>query len=651
MIAKAKPIHSSASQFETFDLCNRKWWFEKTLKLPTAEKPYFTFGTVLHACIERWLLATDNGRVPWKETPWAIVHQPDYGDIYTDGPFIGQSPNDPVEIFPEGWETITEGKKSASVTPNEARLIRRLFQDAIEKGILERHPDVGVEHEINLPLTKGVILTGFLDFYLPRSSERPIPEIHDHKSFGESSKRYLKQPGQTDANGNLVPVQKHYVSGDGTSPNDVAHNQQLLTYAWAISQLEQYTGPVKVRHNQFPKFEDPKGVRKVESLIGAKRIAEHGSWLKQKTLDMLRVRGIKQWQDTPRPATAEACSAFGGCPFLEICGRRATPEVYRNKVERLNAQRAAKQRPNLPLRPKKRANKKKETMGTNIFAGRKDTKTTTKTAVAATKGKAKPAINPKDEEPEEEEAEAEESSEVPPPWANSKCNACKGKGFNSKGRPCPICDGKAKQNKTAMSSMYEVELTTEPMTATAKDDFEDALTELGAPLFWSADGEGMEAAADAAPDEDEEEAEEEEAEDEPAPKARVGARRGAAAAGPAKNYAEEPDAGPKANGRPRAGPWIFMGTAMLRGPTRPMVTAQELMVRYGADLAAEMGAEHFMELDQKKRQDRLKQAGPAICEGLGRTIVVFPGGTNDFDLVALFNALAPHAELVVERLG
>src|SRR5690349_5174295 len=225
------------------------------------------------------MAATSNGRVP-DEVPEVLA---------------GQTPGAPVEVFPEGWESIEEKGQKVSVTPNEASLIKRLFKEAVERGIIARNPNASVEREIRLPVLEGVELLGFIDIHVaPDTLDHldhgevtdtvtiNMPEIHDHKSFGESSTRYLKQPGPTDAGGNLIPIEEEYQKGDGTSPNSVGHNQQVLTYAAATSIIDGYEGPVKVRHNQYPKFNDAKGVRKVEAIVSPKRLAKHWAFI-QKT--------------------------------------------------------------------------------------------------------------------------------------------------------------------------------------------------------------------------------------------------------------------------------------------------------------------------------------------------------------------------------
>lgn len=680
----------SASQIDDFTDCPRRWWFKRVLKLPEIQKGYFTFGTVLHGCIERWMAGTENGRVP-DPVPEVLA---------------GQVAGAPVEVFPEGWETIEEKGQKVSVTPNEANLIKRLFKEAVERGIIARNPNTTVERLIRLPVLEDVELLGFVDIHVAGE----LPEIHDHKSFGESSVRYLKQPGPSDEGGNLIPIDEPYQKGDGTSPNAVGHNQQMLTYATVTSMLDGYDGPVLVRHNQYPKFLDPKGVRKVEAVVSSKRQRAHWSFIQDTAKRMVRVSRIKKWTDTPGPKSTDACSQYGGCPFQGICGKRESPEVYSQRVERTLAQRAKGPRPNLTLTPRKRKTKRENTdMTMDIFARAKTQQAARKGGAAPTepapaadkKAAARAAANPKPA------AKPAINSAPPPavetasngaPWADPKCPACKGLGINSKGRACPICDKTALKRGTPTSSMYVIELSDGAVTAVLREEHADSGAEeawagdvpvAGAPAPKAAtkpaaasaavEPEVAEDEATEAPEEDPgtEAPEVVEAVEEPAPpKAARPTTRDAARAAltrqgdapapaapapkqPKPAAASKPAAAPKpvateparAAGRPRVGLTILIGAAQLKGPERPTLMASELLERVGAELAADMGAASYWELDAFKRRERIRQRSAEIAESLGKTVLLM-GSTNDPDIVSMVNGLAaaPATEAVYEGL-
>jgi hypothetical protein len=217
----------SASQIDTYSDCNRFWWFTRILRLQEPPATHFTFGTVLHAVNERYLSATENQRVPGPA-----------GTIVAEGPLKGQVGGQPVNLYPQGWETATERDGStATVTKPEAKLIQQLVQQSIENGVLRWCEGTQVERKILAQVIEGVQLIGFIDAYKPPTAVQALPLIEDHKSYGKGSLRYLKR-------------------AERSSPNYLGDNQQLKTYAWAVSMLDGWEGDVTVRHNQFPKFRD-----------------------------------------------------------------------------------------------------------------------------------------------------------------------------------------------------------------------------------------------------------------------------------------------------------------------------------------------------------------------------------------------------------
>jgi hypothetical protein len=641
----------SATRIDDFLDCNRRWWFKNIAALPEVQRDYFTFGTVLHACVERWKSADRTGRVP---SP-------------VPEPLKGQQPGAPVDPFPPGWECVEERGARACVTPNEAKLIRELLADAIEKGIIERADGVEVEREFTMPLVEGVDLNGTVDWLVRETGER-IREVHDHKTFGEGSLRYLKQPGPKDEAGNDVAIDEPHVEDDGTSKNSIGHNQQVLTYAAATSRLDGYDGPVRLRHNQFPKFRDPKGVRKVHALVSPKRLSTHWAFLQETARKMLVVSKIKKWADTPGPESTDSCSRYGGCPFQGICSRQETPELYTVRVKKQVGQAAP--RPNVGLEPRK-TRKKAGGSSMDMFARVKSQKaaqaapaaaqtpppppTAVPVAPPAPAPQAAPAINAGP-------TTAQPTVSGGAPWAKPNCPGCKGVGINRDGRPCKICDKTAKKDNRPLSEQYVVEITDEGAVAVARDEHAEALKAAGFALEWEQSDVRVEASAPAAPP-----PAALPVAPKPAPAAVAAAKVAAQTPPPAEPpvrpsvaamEATEPPAEPKADkkakgerGRPRVGLSLYLGVVQLKGADRPVVSAAELMNKIGAEMATDMGAESYWTLDPHKRKDRLKQRGEQIAESLGRTVVVFPGGTNDFDLVALFNALEPFAETVLERLG
>ena len=591
----------SASQFSNFTDCHRKWWLSRVAKLPEVPKGYLTFGTVLHACLERWCSGDANGRVPVETEMDA-----DFGMYVAEGPLKGQKFREPVEVFPAGWEEVEEKGVRARVTPNEAALIRKLVEQAIERGIIVRGDGRVLEREISLPLIDDVELVGFIDCFIPGTP----PEIQDHKSFGESSTRFLKQ-------------------SDPTSPNYLGKDQQLRTYAAAISQLEGWPGPVRVRHNQFPKFADPRGPRTAEAVIEPAIIAEHWAHIQDLARSMVLTAGIKEWKDVPGPDDPNTCHKYGGCPFREICGRIVTLDGYRAKVEK-QIEALATERPNVKLDPKP---KKKATMTGDVFA-RAKAKAQPAPAAPALAPAAAPAA-PQAATPTSINGGVPPPAQPavavlnPPPWANPTCTSCKGTGFNSKGRPCPICDAFAKKLNKPTSGKFTVLGSLEDgFTATARPEF---AAELGG-LAWSSKDGTVAAPAPA-----------------PAPVAAPAVTMTVNVSETVAVLSNEPAPVEEktSKGRPKLGITILVGCVQLKGSVRPTMLAQALLEQVGAELAKDMGASSYWELDTWKRRDRIRQRAGAIAEALGKTVLLVPG-VRDPDVDSLVSALVMHADTVIE---
>lgn len=636
----------SASQIDTFDDgCNRFWWFQRVLRLEEPPAAHFTFGTVLHAVNERYLSATENQRVPGPA-----------GTIVADGPLKGQIGGQPVNLYPPGWETATERDGStATVTKPEARLIRKLVQQSIENGVLRWREGTQVERKILAKVIEGVQLIGFIDAYKGPNDVQALPLIEDHKSFGKGSLRYLKRE-------------------DPTSPNYLGDNQQLLTYCWAISELDGWEGDVKVRHNQYPKFPDREPTA-VETTIPRARIVKHGEYLRDVARRMEKVRKIKDWADVPGPKDSGKCARWYGkpCPFSDICGRAETPDAYRARLERLKSGSPAA-RLNLPLaKPKKRTRTKENDV--SIF----DRANKQKAAKASRKEKAGTA------QAKAAVAEADVNGGTPEPvvmvqggapWANPSCRACKGRGMTSKNVACPLCDNAAKKAKRPTSLAYILETTEEGLgIAVAREEHVEALEAAGLPLEWDETEAAQEAPEspqedaepETAPEPDPEpEAQEEASEPAEEPKKPARARKGRAKAkkAPEPEPEEAPEAAEepapakatKGRGRPSVGLTILIGATYLRGlpKGRTVVTSSEVIARFGAELAEDMGADSFYELDPFKRRERLAQKADYIASALAKHVLVHPGILGNDDegkLVQALMGLEEGIELVIARVS
>ena len=246
---------------------------------------------------------------------------------------------------------------------------------------------------------------------------------------------------------------------------------------------------------------------------------------------------------------------------------------------------------------------------------------------------------------------------------------------------CPICDLTAKKGKRPTSMAYVVETDDDGMgIAAAREEHVEALEAAGMPLEWVEDPDAA-GAPESASDEPEPEAtsessddaEYEEVDEEPAPepvKPKPARKERKATAKPApepepaeedqdEEPAEEPE--PKARkstrGRPTVGLTIMVGATFLRGLPggRTVITSAEALDRFGAELAEDMGASSYWELDSFKRRERIAQKADYIASQLARHVLVHPMNLSPHDdASALVNALMGLTEgidAVISRVG
>lgn len=408
----ADRLRISSSQDETFHRCKRLWWFLYCQKMPTPPKGHFDFGTILHEVCERYLLADDLGRVP----PWSVQKNPSI--------FKGQEQLQPVNLYPQGWDE-TDGRK---LPPVEAGLIRRLITKAIAEGVLERQADRRIEHWFAGEIIEGVDMVGIVDVLLPG-------EIQDHKST--KSMRWAKTPAS------------------------LKQSYQMLNYAKLLIDADPDLEEVTLRHNVYCKDPNKLEVRRVETKVSKAEVVANFERLQGVAEDMLVLAGggldLDDWQTIEGPSQPNACSAFGGCPMRSICGGKETPDQYRTRVERQITknplQKPATWDDKWGRITKATSNKKDPSV--DIFEKR----------LAATKDKVIPAPSaPSLINGATTPAGAIQAADVDdilaqtgtPPWALSTCKACAGKGFNSKGSPCRICDSLQRKAHGPTSADYIV---------------------------------------------------------------------------------------------------------------------------------------------------------------------------------------------------
>jgi hypothetical protein len=260
------------------------WFAEKVKKLPTLDRGYGHFGTVLHGVLQRWLEADDTGRHP-------VTCKP-------------------VELYPPGWHlarNIFTRAVEGFVNPAEQLQIRRLLEIAIQQGDLRRWPGRECEVRMDREVIPGVRTWATIDVLLPDG-------ITDHKST--KNMKWAKS--------------KEGLRGD----------VQLLFYAKELIERDSTLQELTFTHIYYAK--DPNSsvqVKSVPVVLHKSEVEAGWVWIQQLTRDMMAVRGLgpeHPWFDVPGPVSfASACNAFGGCQFRPICGRQESVKTYVERVGRI----------------------------------------------------------------------------------------------------------------------------------------------------------------------------------------------------------------------------------------------------------------------------------------------------------------------------
>lgn len=376
---KKRLLQISASQIETYNLCKRKWWLSRVRKLEEGSTRSQVFGTVVHAVIERYLLADDQGRVICPECDSFVSHK-EYA-TKTNCPSCQGVGRKPVDLYPQHWQVaksrygkscenckgnghawIDDSTDSAGamaevmgtlppceacfgtgiesegkITPAEEVDVKRLIQAAIENGVLERVPGRKIEQGFN----RTVIKTTCPDCMSSQPNKKCLlcggdgkgttvqivgyidletnTEVHDHKTT--SNMRYAKQAKKE-------------------SPNWLGKSSQMLIYAKevttkCIERGEPVPPIITLRHNVYCAKENI--VRKTIAEVTQEDIQREWSKTERSAAHMVELRdNVEEWTDIADPEDASvACNAYGGCPYRSICSHQESADNYENRLEKL----------------------------------------------------------------------------------------------------------------------------------------------------------------------------------------------------------------------------------------------------------------------------------------------------------------------------
>lgn len=679
---KRREIRTSASQFETWNLCHRKWWLDKVRKLFIPTSTSQGFGTVLHAVVERWMMANDLGR---------------------------DADGKPVEMYPQGWHNAFNkftGDLDYACTAAEQDIIKKLVTVAIEEGVMERRPGRLIERQFNHSILK---------IKCPTCGGKGIKMIH-RPDIGE--KTYVSdgkcKTCNGDGNGTNITIMgfidlelSDQIEDHKTTKNmkyaksaaKLRENTQMLIYAkMHLLHLEERGEPlppkITIRHNVFCK--DPKKlkVRKTHIDVTLDEINKHWETIVQTALSMDAMRRTADdWRDIPDPPNlSTACNAYGGCPFLSICSGQESMNIYEKRLaSKYNSGNNGKDKTRgltKAFGSQTKTEERGSTMPTS-FASKLAAKQAQK---AASAGEA-PAINPTAPAattpvtvqgtlvapvtasvPATVTAPAA-AAQVPPmaaalaaaspatapatnapPWADPACTACIGIGFNTKGVPCRICDLKAPTAGRLQSTAFL-------LTPDGKGN-----------IYWQNQSNDQQAGLSPLPVQTE--AVQAEVRTDPVTAETPAASpptETPAVTPPATPPVEEPAAPPveepavetpaappakkndtKGPGRPKKSFILLVNCSVAKGAGRSgsgrnVIYLSEVMANYGAKMAEANGAASFFALDAFSRRDALSAAAPEIAAEFGTDIVV--ANSDSPDMRAFLDAIRPLAGMEIVANG
>src|ERR1035437_3373846 len=712
-------LQTSPSQHETFNLCKRKWWLKSIRHLPEIAKGSQVFGTVLHAVIERFLRADELGRDPATGLPvelfpqrWTIA-----ANRWKPEEIDGECTPAEAEII---RRLVTEAIEGGVIQRHAGEVaIEQSITVPMDKlpcpdcgGKWPFHAgeacDVcgvafGGEHDDVKHVGVANQLAEVGEIALAAKVINP-PAWACPTCGGDGKGDTIQTKMVIDY---LTPegIQDHKTTKDARyclSQAKLRENIQLLMNAKALLRLYEQdhaakvaagelTGPcmypnrLSLRHNQFCKDPDNLFVRKSEAFVIPADV--EAAWVVRvvEAREMSRIRHTAEsWQHIPSPASrSHACNAYSGCPFIPICGGKETEEMYEKRIDKqIEMIRLSGQEPKIvtdvsDLNTGTTVSEITERTQMGIMDSLKRNVQLNTGNVQATAG----VINPPTPQPVTPPAPVPVTATAPVvhvpaaggidpdiiaaidctegalvPWADPTDKSCAGFGFNSKGRPCRICDQRASQPGSRR-------LTSDHFKITPMDDGEvawqlkpDTSTEGISPTHATITVEVQEKVEAPAPVV-------------VAPVVPVVtaplALSGLSATLPADAPVTPVDTSPKAKrGRPAKGFILAIDCAVTKGEERlgsgrGVIHLEEVFAEV-ADLlvaafikAGKPAGTTYFDLDAFKRRDEMVKNIVEICEKFGSDIVTvdLANATPDMKafVAAVRGAMPDHTEIVSVR--
>jgi hypothetical protein len=407
----------SASSFETAkDLCFRKWWFANQRDMPE--------GKIIAGADFGTAIHGVNER-------WLLA------DDQGNGP----------PLYPEGWN---EGLDAA-----DSALVRMLHEKAVELGVLVRRPGRAPEQWMNTPILVDddvVNLTGKLDVV-------DLEGFEDHKST--KAKKWAKDEAGLTSDAAMLFYAVEWCK------NNAAAIECKMRYNYFLkdpSRPETWPVEVRVTRAVVDHFRETQLIPTVRAMVACAKLNLPD----------------EKWSEVEGPKSADACRAFGGCPYATICGGIEQPAAYRARVARILSNRTKETPVGIFTKPSAPAIVQTTiapptTIGAkpSIFAKRNSTPpasppTTPGPAAPATPATAEPStspapavavVAPKLSRSEERRIETQGLVPVPNalPWAYAACRACGGTGMHpTEKRPCKGCRTSNMLKKAATDEDFNI---------------------------------------------------------------------------------------------------------------------------------------------------------------------------------------------------
>jgi hypothetical protein len=588
---EAWPLVISASQVESFRLCARKWWFKSIHKLPEPAKEGQIVGQTMHSIIERYLLADDLGR---------------------------DKSGAQVELYPTGWDS--------EITPLQSDVLKRLVKSGLENGMLERVAGRKLEEPFaRVVIPNEVAIQGYIDCLSPLF-------VQDHKTT--KKRRYVKKPDELKKDVQMLVYAAEAITRELEAGR--------LTAAQAPEAV------VRLRHNTYVVDPDDLRAMKIDTEVLGSSVEKF--WREELTADAKTMLALKQreiaakdWRATPEPKSgSNACRAFGGCPYLNICAGRETPDAYLQRTDRMRSG---------PSTPPTGA---QGIMADDIFAqmlamGGAPAATAQAPAAAPAKVAAPTAqtvATPAQQTAAVVAASVAAVAGPRPPWAHASCNRCGGNGIMpSNGQLCFVCAALHLTGKgEKVAEVYEVTIVDGKAFFGLKGQGPTGFVQLET-VAPKAEAKATIAPPTAPAASVPPPVEEKKKAPDPLLTPNV-----PAAVTPVQDEGDSEEAAAPTKkdkgGRPKRGLGLYFDVLAEKSPPGNVVLMSEfIQTKIAPELAAKRSIASFYSLPAYERRDIMAQCAAEIAAELGSADVFITSGNAD--ALALGNVLVPFATRVM----